>query len=275
MSFKKIPNTSLVNVILKTPFPQTFLMGTWEFRSFLEKRGIRIRDADLERFEEQGLLYPIVRIVRSTFLWKKIKKVENGITKEYLQPLEKDEIFGGETVERYAMIGDVTRDLYDYLQEELVVFPSKSNFKPWKEYKDGYETTVLPFYHPYQTFCVTKILNALRLTLDGITELENDELLKRIEILRKFVESRRKSLVKQLKEHEKLTRLLLSIQDRYLPFIRKNFVGKGGVDFYDYWNNWFEWTQKFDPHIVFKESGFTVEQLKENTFTFCCSSRFY
>ncbi|KPV62274.1 MAG: hypothetical protein AOA66_1388 [Candidatus Bathyarchaeota archaeon BA2] len=56
---------------------------------------------------------------------KKIQKVENGITKEYWQPLEAGETFEGETKKMYAGIGDVTHGLYDYFKEGLIIFPSK------------------------------------------------------------------------------------------------------------------------------------------------------
>jgi len=274
MTFKKIPNTSLVNTILKNPFQQTFLMGTWKFRTFLEKRGIRIRDDDLESFEEKGFLYPVVRVVRPTYLLKKIKKVENGRIKEYLQPLKEGEIFDGETVERYAAVGADTHELYNHLQDGLLVFPAKSNFKPWKEYNNGRKTTVLPFYHPYQAICVNEILGALSFTNRDIPQLETNELVKRIEKLRRYYEIRRNILLKTLKEYQKIIHLLLLIQDRYLPFIRKRFRGRGMGDFDEFWNNWFEWTQKFDPHAIFRESGFTVEQIKKIRLRFAGQASF-
>ena len=274
MKFKKIPRNSLANVMVKNPFPQTFLMSERGFRSFLEKRGIYIRTDELESFEEQGFLYPIVRVVRPTFLCKKIRKVENGVTKEYWQPLKEGEIFEGETKKMYAGIGDITHRLYDYFKEGLIIFPSKSNFKPWKEYKDGYEETVLPFYHPYQAICVKEILNMTRLTINGVPELENNETLRRMEKLRKFDEIRRRSLFKRLIEYQKFIHLLLLIQDRYLPLIRRRFSGRGGVDFDEFWNKWFEWTQEFDPHTVLRESGFTADQIKKWRIRFAAQAGF-
>lgn len=260
--------------MVKNPFPQTFLMSKWGFRSFLEKRGIHISIDELESFEERGFLYPVVRVVRPTFLYKKIKKVEKGVTKEYWQTLKEGESFQGEIKKMYAGIGDITHGLYNYFKRGLIIFPSKSNFKPWKEYKDGYEETVFPFYHPYQAICVKEILNKTRLTINGVPELEENEMVKRMEKLRKFDEIRRKHLFKRLKEYQKFIRLLLLIQDRYLPFIRKKFVGKGGVNFEELWNKWFEWTDKFDPHVVLKESGFSIEQIKKWRLHFAAQAGF-
>lgn len=274
MRSKKIPRDSLVNVMIKNPFPQTFLETAWGFQRFLEKRGINIRTDDLEHFEKQGFLYPIVRVVRPTFLCKKIQKVENGFTKEYWQPLEARETFEGETKKMYAGIGDVTHGLYDYFKEGLIIFPSKSNFKPWKEYKDDHEETALPFYHPYQAISVKEISNLTMLTIHGIPRLDKDQMVKRMEKLRKFDEIRRRHLFKRLKEYQKLIRLLLLIQDRYLPLIRKKFVGRGGVDFGEFWDKWFEWTKNFDPHGVLKESGFTVEQIKKWQLHFAAQASF-
>jgi len=249
-------------------------MSEMEFGRFLEKRGLYVRGDNLEYFEEQGFLYPIVRVIRPTFMCKKIKRVENGVVKEYWQPLEEGETVEGETKKMYGGIGDITHRLYDYSKEGLIIFPSKSNFKPWKEYKDGYEETVLPFYHPYQAIYVKEILNMTRLTISSIPELENKEMLKRMEKLRRFDEVRRRHLFKRLKEYQKFIRLLLSIQDRYLPLIRRKFEGRIDVDFGEFWNKWFEWTQKLDPHAVLRESGFTVDQIKEWRIHFAAQAGF-
>ncbi len=112
------------------------------------------------------------------------------------------------------------------------------------------------------------------LTIHGIPRLDKDEMVKRMEKLRKFDKVRRRPLFKRLKEHQKLIRLLLLIQDRYLPLIRKKFVWRGGVDFNEFWDKWFEWTEKFDPHAVLKESGFTIEQIKEGRLHFAAKAGF-
>lgn len=81
-------------------------------------------------------------------------------------------------------------------------------------------------------------------------------------------------LFNRLQEYNEFIRLLLLIQDRYLPLIRKNFVGRGGVDFYEFLDNWLEWREKFDPHGVLRESGFTIEQIKEWRFRFAAQTHF-
>lgn len=176
--------------MVKNPFAQTFLETESGFRSFLEKRGIHIRFDDLEHFEKEGFLYPIVRVIRPTFLCKKIQKIENGVTREFWQPLEDGETFEGETKKMYEGIGMVTHSLYDYFQKGLLIFPSKSNFKPWEEYKEDHEETVSPFYHPYQTILVKEILNLTTWMIRGIPKLEKGELVKRMEKLRQFDEVR-------------------------------------------------------------------------------------
>lgn len=270
MSLKEIPNDSVVKIMLENPFPQTFLLSKMSFRSFLEKRGIRLMHDDLERFEEEGLLYPIVRVFRPTFLCKKIKKVENGVVKEYWQPLKEGEIFEGETKKMYEGISNITHHLYDYFKKGLIVLPSKSNFKPWKEYQDEYEPTALPFYHPYQAIIVKEILNLTNLRVCDIAYLEKGD----TEVPKKFYELRLDHFLKGTKNYYQFIGLLLLIQDRYLPIIRKRFAGGSGVDFDEQWDKWFEWTQKFDPETILKKSGFTVEQIKNWRLHFAAQASF-
>jgi len=274
MRGKKIPLDSLVNVIIKNPFPQTFLETAEGFRRFLEERGIKIRTDDLEYFEKQSFLHPIIRVVRPTFLCKKITQVENGIVKEYWQPLKAGEAYEGETKKMYEGIGEVTHELYDYIRKGLIIFPSKSNFKPWDEYIDDHEETVLPFYHPYQEILVKEIEHSTTLMIRDIPKIKKNEMFKRMEKLRKFAETRRKYLFERLKNCQKLIRLFLLVQDRYLPFVRKKFVGRGGVDFYEFWDKWSEWIKNFDVHAVLKESGFNIEQIKNWRLYFAAQAGF-
>jgi hypothetical protein len=94
----QISSQTLASIIMNNPFPQLHLICESSFRSFLGDREINVSSDDLEYFEEQGFLYPIIRVIRPTYLCKKVSKIENGVTKECLQPLERDEKYTGEVV---------------------------------------------------------------------------------------------------------------------------------------------------------------------------------
>ena len=238
----EISSESLAEVIINNPFPQTFLMSESSFRSFLEKRAINIKSDDLEYFEAKGFLYPIVRIIRPTFLCKKISKTENGVTNDYLQPLEEGEAFDGEAVKKYEGIYDITHELSKYFDKGFVIFPNISNYKPWKDYKDGYEETIVPFYHPFQELLVNEILHLTTVTLhDSAFQSDGKN---SFEYVHKYFQNNRKILFNLLAVRQRLIRLLLIVQDKYLPYLRKKFVGRSGVGFDQYYNDWFDWAGK-------------------------------
>ena len=273
MSSSEISSEDLARIIMKNPFPQTSLQDEGRFLRFLEERGIRIRLENLEWFEEMALLYPIVRIIRPTYPWKKVRRIENGVTKEYLQPLERGEAYDGEIVEKYGAIGNVTYGLENYFNQNLVVFPSKEFFKPWKEYRKGYEETAFAYYHTYQVIQVKEIMSSVTFSVWYKAFLSKEGKEPNLENLNKIYEVKLKILPGKLKDFQKLIRLLLLIQDRYLPFIRKRFVGNGFA-FTNSWEKWFDWRDKFDPQAVLEQSNYTIEEIKNWRRYFAAQARF-
>lgn len=51
-------------------------------------------------------------------------------------------------------------------------------------------------------------------------------------------------------------------------------MGRGFVNFEEFWNKWFEWTEKFDPHAILNESGFGIEQIKKRRLHFAAQAAF-
>ena len=263
----QVSSEILAKLIMDNPFPQTQLMSVSHFCDFARERAIDLGLEDLEGFEEQGFLYPIVRVQRTFTLFKKVNAVENGMSKPTLQSFADGEHFTGETQKVYDGITDVTNSLGEYLKDGHLIFPSNTNFRPWKEYKDGYEDTCLAFYHPYQSLLIKTIRSAHR-----NTTAETKYVLKKEGGF--FLDIRQKNLFNQIAEYNKLINFLLSIQDIYLPPIRRIFRGKFANNIDQLFDQWFEWKKSFNPKAVLERSELTIDEIKNWRLYFAGEARF-
>lgn len=274
----EISSEMLALTIMRNPFPQIHLISESSFRSFLRDRALDIGFEDIEYFEAQGFLYPIVRVIRPTYLCKKVSKIENGTNTEYLQPLEKDEAYKGEVVKKYEAIGNITNTLSNYHKLGLTIFPSKSNFKPWKNYRDDYEETALAYYHPYQALLVRNILPNISIKYSSTFFLNNvkfdpEKFKEHFESMRKHFEDQYKRL-QSVQKTQQLIHLLLLIQDRYLPNIRGKFVGDFGTNMDEFMGKWFDWKENFNCQNVLEQSEYTIDELKNLRTSLSAQARF-
>ena len=273
----EISSETLALTIMNNPFPQVHLISESSFRSYLRERAIDIGFDDLEYFEEQGFLYPIVRVIRPKFLCKKITKIENGVAQEYLLPLEKDESYYGEVVKKYEAIGNITNTLKNYHKSGLTIFPSKSNFKPWKDYKDDYEETALAYYHPYQVLLVKNIVPNISMKFSSKFLLENnfdpEKFQQYFESIKKHFKNQFNSL-QDAQKTQRLIHLLLLIQDRYLPNIRGRFIGDFGTNMDEFMGKWFDWKEHFNCQTVLKSTGYSIDELKNLRTSLAAQARF-
>jgi hypothetical protein len=225
MSEPRVTSEILVNILRSNPFPQHHLLDDTAFKSFIEKRGIHIRAETLEYFEEQGLLYPIVRI------------------------LEED-------------IFDSVDYHLNYLhQQNRLIFPSKDNFKPWTEYTEGFKRKIVPFYHPYQALLIKEITNSIALKY-AVLQTKPTFVIKTIGTPPDH-DKENKFLLKRLEEYQKLLSLLFMIEDKYLPQITQRFSGRGGVDINEFWEQWVDWRTKLEPQILLEQSGFSIAEIRK------------
>lgn len=120
---------SLLDAYLSKSIPQNFLLTERDFERYARDRGLNIGREELEFFEKHGLLFPLCRL--------KLPIVEEYRVK-------------GEVRRRYAPLFNISHNLSKWYEDGLCEDPTKTKFRPWKEYMNGYHETARALYHPWQ-----------------------------------------------------------------------------------------------------------------------------
>ena len=232
--------------LIEAEWPQFILLNRRRFETYLRVRDIEMSQRDLEHFERIGFLYPVLRLHRS-------KTRESG-------------------PQRYVGVNESAYALKKYLEQGRLEFPSPSNFRPWKEYRDGYEEKTFIYYHPYQLLLIDRFLQPSEVVFKSIF-FENA-----IDVKRKTVtkEALYKHFVMLNRHHEQFKRiflgarpqlirkigLLLRLQNAYQPSYRNRFH----LSPYDNKSlqKWHRWkTEKFSTKSVLEKCNFSIEEVKE------------
>lgn len=130
-----------------------------DFINFCKERGVDVNEEELEFFEKEKLLFPIIRIKRD----KKISTL-NGLKKW----VDSDYIVGpGEQYITYRNItlGDpYWKDtLLDFLRVDDLYHPTKKKFQEWKTFysneTEHYQKKVFSYYSSFQIYALNKIKN--------------------------------------------------------------------------------------------------------------------
>jgi hypothetical protein len=233
---------SLLEHYLAKKIPQNLLLTESGFRGFLEERGLRIRSEDLESFEEWGLLYPLCRLKL---------------------PFE-EQMVNEEKKRKYAMMVDISHTLTKWHQDGYCEDPTKTKFRPWKEYKDGFWETAPAFYHPLQALTIKTIqdYSSYRFSIPSL--LDESKLTK----LKESVKSRWKSeeywieyVANEVKKDLQFFPLFISIEDIFLPSVRSTFIGSlWETDHGE--SQWARIRKEFDPKATINKFGLTETELK-------------
>lgn len=159
-----------VKRILRSHFPQFKFLKSGDFIQYLRKRDIYLSKTELERFEKTGLLTPIARLTR--------QKIRNDPP-------------------RYATVYVDAYYLKCYYKKGLLKIPKSGDFRPWKDYKDGYEDTKFIFYHPFQILLIYRIL---------------------------YLQLSEETMVKYAPLWNKQVGLLLLLEEPYAPIVTNTFI---------------------------------------------------
>jgi len=173
----KKPNNFLQDFIKKELYLQNPPLETDKFIKFCEKRGIQTSKKELEFFEKEELLFPIVRIERPIEEEEKIKvRKEDG--KEYCKPA-KDGLNAGETgIERYKVkfyssygFSEYDKDLLlNWLQEGNLFDPTTKEFQSWDtflgEELEYEKQKIVSFYSSFQIYWLEILKNSFSITID-------------------------------------------------------------------------------------------------------------
>ena len=234
---------SLLDVYLNKAIPQNLLLLEGEFERYASERGEDIRREDLEFLEELGLLFPLCRL--------KLPLVDEYRVK-------------GEVRKRYAAIFDISHTLSKWCEERLCEDPTKTKFRPWKEYRDGYHETARALYHPWQFMTLRTIIHWLGHRISVPQILEEEKLARIAENVQKFWGSQQEwkdFIVRRVARDSRFFPLLISIEDVYLPLIRNHFKGnirEPEIGF----QVWHKFRSRFNHAEALGKSGVTVKDIE-------------
>lgn len=221
---------NLKELILQEAFHQYFPMEADRFVEYCRERELNLNINYLEFLEREGILKPLMRV---------------------------QEVYVNNTA--------YLKELY---QHGFVIDPRQKEFIPWNEFyikKERYRQEIVhTYYHPYQIYFISKILNN-EIILTPLSFInENDKLILEARKWENFLKIRldlfRNSMVKE----DKFVELLLFIQNKYLPFVKQ----PGRIIFIEniYHSNTFEklneLAKKIIPKDVINALGIDAEEIK-------------
>lgn len=180
--------------LIEADDPQFELLNSRRFEDFLRARNLHVNQQDLEHYEQIGFLYPVLRLRRP---------LANASSRH-----------------RYAGIGESAWEFKRYMQNRMLEFPTSKNFRPWKEYKDGYEENTMIYYHPYQVFMVHRFLTLSEFTIKSIFLETATECGRAFENMKKFHQRFKESFLKARPLIVTQIALLLRLQNAYQPDYR-------------------------------------------------------
>lgn len=225
-------------------------LETKRFIKYCKKRGINTNEKELELFEKEKLLFPIIRIKRPILQeeWIKFEDAKDG---EIKRKMAVDGLKNGEKeIERYSEqfysdygFGEFSkRYLPNWLENGLLFDPSKRKFKEWSTFKGkqlkGSNQQIVNFYSSFQ---IDWLYTLKKYYLERYLDLKNNPNNKHNEL---FLNN----LSYNKRKYNEILRFLLLIQNVYYPFGRKDSKGiQINANIGGSLNDWHNKIFAFDP----------------------------
>ena len=218
--------TEYTKALLTCKFPQFNLLTTDDFIRYLCYREIRVDRKELECFEKMGIMLPVMRLHRP------------------------------KTNDRHMKYAGMSTDAYSLQRafaDGIVSLPTVDTFKPWKEYKDGYEETAFTFYHPYQIVPLHYLLGWMQLRLSANSILNEKEPVKAYKTMKDYMEKSISGIQKEMPMWNKRVGSLMLLQEAYRTQVdgkfQSNFMEIDGHE------KWFKWRKyEFSPQNILKKA---------------------
>lgn len=246
-------------------FFQNTLLSASRFVDYCKKRGVKIDERRLEKFEELGIFYPMLRI-KHPRCKQKLKKVITE-TDTYTEPcgiLQEGDKWDGDIEIYYAAFVYWKKEYVDsWINDGLVYIPSKETFQPWSNYRieDDFQKQTETYYSIFQTLPLYMLTHLITFPI-GIENLATWTQ-KEIKNWFKSAKQSAKSLVKSFQESEgvrdELAKLGQVLSSRYLPYAEKyeGMISLPQQDSFDWRQYRLDWNAK----KVLDELGLTVEEV--------------
>ena len=178
--------------LLQPPYRQKDLISVNSFIGFCQKYDIGTTKDELEYFEKEGLLYPVVRVNRGLVEYKRVLADYDGkgseewrfIPKEHIARAKKQykfkEIDKATTYGHGSILSGSDNWLDWYVKHSLAIFPARTKFKEWSSYRSNQTWATNPkklgydyetFYTPYQIYPLQFIQSRRSLTIKNATPI--------------------------------------------------------------------------------------------------------
>ena len=205
------------------------------FVKLLEKHGIKINEKTLEKYESEGWVRPVFRIIIP-------KRLQNGVL--YLG-------------------NDAIKEFY---KDKLIEFPKNGDYEPWSNFKADYKKgerhdKKLMYYHSFQILQIKNIFRYKEFRFTYFDSCKKHDLEKIMANFKKIKKVRDKQFNVSLFEQIDIIGLLMLLEEPY----RYQAFGSMSLSMYrnddDYFESWIRWKKKFSAEKLLKDSGFSVDQV--------------
>lgn len=225
-----------IDILLRSRFPQQDLLNPKDFLLYLKKRGFHTSMGELEYYDKQGLVRPVLRLRRPK---------EQG---RYIFP--EQDIFS----------------LQEYHKNGLIEFPVHDDYSPWSQYHRGSED-IVPLFHPYQIFQIDNLGHSLTVSIDGRDFGQDNN-------PQEFYDNIKELVLKRIVQKKKIINeivipqigLCILLDEAYLPDLGKFRSKIGESSFYEEWATWR--TGKFQPTKILEQTNFSIQKVIQLYKTF-------
>ncbi len=254
----------LGELYLRKRHPQKDLLVSSTFERHCHDRDININQKFLETFERDGVLRPLLRIVRPRIPYKKVRKTEAGVELEVLVPLAEGEDPAAATDYEYGGVSTDLTSLLALKEANLIIYPEQTAFKPWAEYRDVWGETTLAFYHPLQVLMLRHLQFWGTVTFqETLLTATPEEVAQRVTRAKADQETGTKYTMSRLAQDERLVRFLLVVEDAILPDLRGVFRGNDPRrDIQELLADWWTWQRGLDWKALIAGTGWSTDDVK-------------
>ncbi|OGF65712.1 MAG: hypothetical protein A2Y62_10395 [Candidatus Fischerbacteria bacterium RBG_13_37_8] len=255
--------------IREEKYLQNYPLPAEKFKDFCKKRSIEISEKELEYYEKEQLLYPLLRIERPIIETPKIKfKDKEGVpritTEEY--SFQEGEIILERFIERryYDIPWEITQFenewLLQLLDSDYIWGAPEKSFQEWSSFKgerlQNGSQKILTYYSSYHIYWLQELKKWFTLKTNIAHGVPMQKV---IDNYTKFIEDIKPSLISKRNYYDKFIKFMLSIQNVYYQYAQSDSKGTSRGIFHD--KKWIELRKKMNLKNELDYLGLSIEDI--------------